>query len=179
YPFSRDEESPALVHAKSIFESRGNTPRLYRNTLLFLAADKVLLQDLEDATCKYLAWSSILNDKVAHNLDPQQVQQAQTQFENTNSVVNSRLPETYLWLLVPTQKSAQSPIIWEFLRLRGQEPLAERASKKLKNDSLLFTRWAPTLLRMELDRIPLWRGNHVPIKQLTEDFAQYPYLPRL
>jgi hypothetical protein len=25
----------------------------------------------------------------------------------------------------------------------------------------------------------LWRGNHVPVKQLAEDFARYPYLPRL
>src|SRR5207247_11086196 len=34
-------------------------------------------------------------------------------------------------------------------------------------------------LRMELDRVPLWRGDHVSIKQLVEDFASYPYLPRL
>lgn len=32
---------------------------------------------------------------------------------------------------------------------------------------------------MELDRIPLWRGNHVAVKQLTEGFARYLYLPRL
>ena len=32
---------------------------------------------------------------------------------------------------------------------------------------------------MELDRVPLWRGDHVAIKQLAEDFARYPYLPRL
>ncbi len=32
---------------------------------------------------------------------------------------------------------------------------------------------------MELDRIPLWRGDHVAVKQLAEDFAQYLYLPRL
>jgi hypothetical protein len=32
---------------------------------------------------------------------------------------------------------------------------------------------------MELDRVPLWRGDHVPIKQLAEDFARYLYLPRL
>ena len=32
---------------------------------------------------------------------------------------------------------------------------------------------------MELDRIPLWRGDHVAIKQLVEDFAKYLYLPRL
>jgi hypothetical protein len=32
---------------------------------------------------------------------------------------------------------------------------------------------------MELDRIPLWRGDHVSVKQLAEDFARYVYLPRL
>ena len=32
---------------------------------------------------------------------------------------------------------------------------------------------------MELDRIPLWRGDDVAIKQLAEDFARYLYLPRL
>ena len=30
-----------------------------------------------------------------------------------------------------------------------------------------------------MDRVPLWRGNHVAIKQLVEDFARYLYLPRL
>jgi len=32
---------------------------------------------------------------------------------------------------------------------------------------------------MELDRVPLWRGNHVGIRQLAEDFGRYLYLPRL
>jgi hypothetical protein len=32
---------------------------------------------------------------------------------------------------------------------------------------------------MELNRVPLWRGEHVAIKQLAEDFARYLYLPRL
>ena len=32
---------------------------------------------------------------------------------------------------------------------------------------------------MDLDRIPLWRGDFVAIKQLVEDFGRYLYLPRL
>jgi hypothetical protein len=32
---------------------------------------------------------------------------------------------------------------------------------------------------MELDRVPLWRGEHVAIAQLVQDFASYLYLPRL
>ena len=64
-------------------------------------------------------------------------------------------------------------------RLSGQEALAVRASKKLRNDELLVTGFAGTRLRMEFDRVPLWRGDHVAIKQLVEDFARYLYLPRL
>ena len=36
-----------------------------------------------------------------------------------------------------------------------------------------------TYLRKYLDEIPLWRGDHVGIGQLIEDFARYLYLPRL
>jgi hypothetical protein len=36
-----------------------------------------------------------------------------------------------------------------------------------------------TRLRHEIDRVPLWRGNHVGVKQLCEDMARYLYLPRL
>jgi hypothetical protein len=30
-----------------------------------------------------------------------------------------------------------------------------------------------------LDRTPLWRGDHVAVRQLVEDFGRYHYLPRL
>ena len=65
------------------------------------------------------------------------------------------------------------------MRLSGQYSLAARASKKLKGDELLVTGFAATRLRMELDRVPLWRGDHVSIKQIVEDFARYLYLPRV
>jgi hypothetical protein len=44
----------------------------------------------------------------------------------------------------------------------------------------LSTVYGATNLRLELDRIPLWRsGDHVDVGQVWEDFARYPYLPRL
>lgn len=46
-------------------------------------------------------------------------------------------------------------------------------------DELLVPTFAASRLRMELDRVPLWRGDHVAIKQLVEDFGRYLYLPRL
>src|SRR5260370_6957941 len=61
----------------------------------------------------------------------------------------------------------------------AQEALAVRASRKRENDGLLITRYAGTNLRLELDKVPLWRGDSVSVKQLADDFAQYLYLPRL
>lgn len=179
HPYSKEPGSAAETFAKTIFDSRGNTPRLYRNTLVFLAADKTRLQDLDEAARKYLAWESILAEKEQLDLSPYQVKQAETQRASANSTVTGRLPETYQWLLVPVQSSPQAPVEWQSIKLTGQDALAVRASKKLKSDELLLTGFAPTRLRMELDRVPLWRGNHVAIKQLVEDFARYLYLPRL
>jgi len=179
HPYSKDPGSAAEAAAKAIFEMRGNTPRLYRNTLVFLAADKIRLQDLDEAARKYLAWESILAEKVQLDLSPLQVKQAETQRTAADGAVTARLPETYQWLLVPLQKTPQAAIEWQALRLSGQDALAVRASKKLKGDELLITGFAATRLRMELDRVPLWRGDHVAIKQIVEDFARYLYLPRL
>jgi predicted AAA+ superfamily ATPase len=179
HPYTKEAGSAAESAAKAILESRGNTPRLYRNTLVFLAADKTRLQDLDEAARKYLAWESILAEKVTLNLDPQQVKQAETQKTAADGAVTARLPETYQWLLVPVQKTPQAAIEWQTLRLSGQDALAVRVSKKLKSDELLITGFAATRLRMEMDRIPLWRGDSVAIKQLVEDFARYIYLPRL
>ena len=93
---------------------------------------------------------------------------------------SSNVPETFQWLLVPVQDTPQDAVGWQAFRLPGsQDPLAVRASKKLKNDERLIAALAGTRLRMELDRVPLWRGGHVPIRQVTEDFARYLYLPRL
>ncbi len=44
---------------------------------------------------------------------------------------------------------------------------------------MLVTQLAGVILRHELDKTPLWRGNHVHIKELVENFAKYVYLPRL
>lgn len=179
HSYSKEGVSAAEVAAKSILESRGNTPRLYRNTLVFLAADRVRLQDLDEALRKYLAWVSILNDKETLNLDQHQVRQAETQKQSADGAVAARLPETYQWLLVPAQKTPLAAVEWEAIRLSGGEALAQRVSKRLRSDELLVASLGATILRKHLDEVPLWRGNHVAVRQLIEDFARYLYLPRL
>jgi predicted AAA+ superfamily ATPase len=179
YPYTKDADSPAVAAAKAILDARGSSPRLLKNTLAFLAADKTKLADLDEAVRRFLAWDSIVNESQELNLDPQQQKNAKTQLGNADKTVASRLPECYQWLLAPTQTKPQDAVEWSAFRLTGSEPLAARASRKMKTDELLIVNLAATRLRLELDNVPLWRGEHVAIKTLIEDFARYTYLPRL
>src|SRR5262249_30547170 len=167
HPYWRETGSAAETTARAILEARGSTPRLYRNTLVFLAADKVRLQDLDLAVRRFVAWQSILEEKLALNLDPHQVRQAETQAQAADAVT-ARLPEAYQWLLVPEQINPQAPITWQAVRLSGADALAVRASKKLRSNESLVTSLGSTILRKHLDDVPLWRGDHVAVKQLVE-----------
>ncbi|MBX9829560.1 MAG: DUF499 domain-containing protein [Xanthobacteraceae bacterium] len=179
FPYSKDAGNKASAAAAAFLQSRGNAPRLFQNSLVFMAPDESRLQDLEEAVCRYLAWNGIIAEAKELNLDPHQQTQAQNQLKAADGAVDARLPETYQWLLVPTQAKPTDKPGWEAVRLTGSEPLAERASKKLRGQEQLYLRLAGTMLRRELDAIPLWRDNHVSIAQLVEDFARYLYLPRL
>ena len=179
HTYEKGSNSRAVGIAGQISESRGNSPRLFRNTLAFLAADNTRLQDLKEGAALYLAWQSILDDKERHDLPPHQVKQAQSQLDAADGTVNERIGETYRWLLVPLQQTPQSNAEWRYIQLSGQDSLARLASEKMLKDELLVTGLAGTRLRMEMDRIPLWRGDHVSIQQLVDDFARYSYLPML
>lgn len=179
YTHEKGSDSRAIAAAKSILESRGNSPRLFKNTLAFLAADNTRLQDLEEGVRRYLAWQSILDDREQLDLPPHQVKQAESQLRSLDGTVSERIGETYRWLLVPVQQTPQSGTEWRDIQVLGQDSLAKLASKKMIEDELLVTSLAGTRLRMEMDRIPLWRGNHVAIQELVGDFARYSYLPML
>jgi hypothetical protein len=189
---SNDWGSAAALQAQAILDSRGPSPRRNRNALAFLAADQARLTDLQSAVRLYLAWKSIDNDKEALNLDPFQVGQIRTKVRELDDTARVRIPETYVWLLVPEQErkknekgdetqevDPQGKVVWQQLRLSGPDALAVRASRKMKGEELLLPSMGATRLRMELDRIPLWRGDHVSLRQLAEDFGRYLYLPRL
>jgi hypothetical protein len=192
---AKSESSAGRLAAAEIL-NRGTAGRNCGNMLVFLAADKTRLGDLtadpsktprgdlDKAVRWYLAWKSIEKEKVALNLTPFQANQVEQRLKGSDEAVSLRIPETYVWLLVPGQKrpdpgQAFPPVEWQEFRLQGQEWLAERASKKLRNDELLIVSMAGTRMRLEIDQVPLWRGNHVGVKQLVDDFAKYQYLPRV
>ncbi len=176
---NRDDKSPARREAAAILDARGTSPRNFRNTLVFLAGDVNRLRELEQAVRQYLAWLSIWDDRVTLNLDQFQTRQAETKRKSADEAIDLRISEAYQWLLVPGQPDPKGEVVWTDLKLQGQDSLATRAAKKLKGEESLLTEMGGVRLRTKLDRIPLWAGNHVSIKQLAEYMPRYLYLPRL
>lgn len=176
---SNQDESPARFLASEILEERGAGPRRNRNMVVFLAPDRTRLADLNNAVRQFLAWQSVHHEQDDLNLDAFQRSQAKSKLEHADDVVKQRIPETLMWVLAPVQPQASSPVEWEQLKVQGQEPLALRVSRRLKGDEHLIPLVAATRLRHELDKVPLWQGDHVGVKQLWEYFCQYLYLPRL
>lgn len=173
------DASDALLAAKDYFANRGTTPRLYRNMLVFIAADATDAAALEKAVRERLAWTTIRDEADQLDLGTQQRKQVSSNLKRADETVVARLQEAYSWLIVPTQTDPTGPVEFQASRMSGTENYFDRAFRKLRQGELLITKWSPDNLRMELDRF-LWRDQpHVRLKQLWDYFAQYCYLPRL
>ncbi len=177
----RSGETEALRTARRFLESRGTAQRLYKNMLVFLAADEGDAEALRLAVRDYLAWQSIQDERDELNLDAQQRRQVRTSLDKADETVDLRVRGAYNWLLVPVQPEPLGPIEFQASKISGDDSFYDRAGRRLRNDGLLINDWSPDILRMELDRY-IWsdeRGWEVGLKQLWEYLAQYCYLPRL
>ncbi len=175
------EEGAATAFAAKILAERGGGARRCRNMLVFLAADRAGLDDLRLAVRQWLAWTSVERDRDTLGLDAFQIRQVEAKVTETDETVNLRLAGTYQWVLNPTQPvdDPTGPVRWDVVKVAGSDPLAERVSKKLVTEESLIPAYSGTRLRLDIDRVPLWRGDHVVVNQLWDDYCQYLYLPRL
>jgi hypothetical protein len=176
---AKDAASPAMEEARTIFEHRGSSPRLYRNSIVFAAVDRSRLDELSAAVRQFLAWRSIKDECRQLNLDDFQKTQAETKCKESEDSVAARIPEAFCWLIVPTQANPAASITFEESRLQGRERLAPRATKKMVADGTLATNFGAPNLRNDLDHVPLWVDGRVAVAQLLEHYAKFPYLQRV
>lgn len=175
------EDCPALQKAEQILNTRGSAPRTYRNMLAFIAPDQALMPNLKDAVRELLAWESIYDERERLNLDAVQNTETSNNIVRCKNAVQTQMQEVYSWLLVPSIDSFLDikTIQWDDDRLTGDESIVAKAAKKMIQNEQVIVKWAPSLLRMELDNL-LWRGeDHIQVKKLWEYLTTYCYLPRL
>ena len=171
-------DSDAQQFARDILENRGASPRHHRNMLVFIAADKARAAEWDKAIRSWLAWKSISDEREKLNLDMQQLRQVTIEVERAEETLNSRLQETYCWLIAPTQQEPLGPTDLPAQRIPGRESFYKRAEQRLARNELI-THWSPDALRLSLEEA-LWRGEpHLNIKQLWGYLTRYCWLPRL
>ena len=177
-------DAPAIIKAKSILESKGSGPRMYKNTLLFLAPDSNAIASCLQEIRMHMAWQKVIDEEDSLGLSTSQKKQAVESEKKAESTVKLKMVEAYCWLLVPGQDvSAQTgpgDIRWDVTRLTGSHDgdIVARASKKAVPDHLI-TDWSPVNLRLELDRY-LWKDkDSIDIRLLWEYMTTYLYLSRL
>ncbi len=176
------DKSNACNVVIDILNNRGSAPRVYRNMLAFVAPDADKIGALQQEVKRFIAWTSIMTDKDELSLDGAQVRETQNNINRSNEIVESRLKETYCWLLVPSidRYEDMKTIQWEVSDLGGgTDSIVTKASKKMIQSEQVITKWAPSLLCMELNEL-LWKEqNDIQIKKLWEYLSVYCYLPRL
>ena len=174
--------NPVMEAVTDILNNRGNSPRIYRNMLAFIAPDQDLMANLKQAVRLYLAWKSIKEDSEDLNLDAAQNRETDNNLRRSNETVEARIKETYCWLFVPYIDKATDlkTIVWETIRISGgTDSIVLKAAKKMLQSEQIIGQWAPALLLMELDNLLWVKADNIPIRKLWEYLCTYCYLPRL
>ncbi len=179
HPHTGREGSEALAEARDILMQRGSTPRVYRNMLVFLAAEQRQLDNLKAAMRFALAWASIVRDTDRLNLTQSDSALAKEKRTEGDETLKTRLKEAWCCLLYPMQESAQADLEWTAAKVPAQDGLLARASKKLVRDEGLMLELGSARLDRELQKY-IWNGkDHLFLQDVWEYMNRYTYLPRV
>jgi predicted AAA+ superfamily ATPase len=179
YPHTGREGSDALAQAKDILMQRGTTPRLYRNMLVFLAAEQRQIDNLKAAMRSALAWAEIVKEKDRRNLRPSDISLASAKLTEADETLKTRIKEAWCYLIYPVQETPQADLEWTTSKVPAQDGLLARTSKTLVTDEGLFPELGPARLDHNLQKY-IWNGKpHLRLKDLWEYLNRYTYLPRI
>lgn len=181
--YKRNEPNDiAIKAAEAILNTRGLSPRIYKNMLAFVAPDQNMMSSLREEVKRFLAWISIKEDSVDLNLDAAQNRETANNIQRCDQTVEARILETYCHLLVPyiDREADLKTIVWEEISIRGgSDNIIVKAARKMQQNEQLITAWAPALLNMQLEDL-LWQGrNEIKVDELWKLLCTYCYLPRL
>lgn len=179
---SNNPRDLAIQAAEAILNTRGTSPRIYRNMLAFIAPDQNMMSALREEVKRFLAWKSIKEDSVDLNLDAAQNRETENNLNRSNQTVEARIQETYCHLLVPyiDREIDLKTVVWDTISIRGgTDSIVLKAARKMQQNEQLITQWAPALLNMQLDNL-LWQDrNELNVGELWKLLCTYCYLPRL
>lgn len=183
--YRKQEGQQALLQAQEILEKRGDSPRVKRNRVLFLAPDGDAVTRLKDSARTYLAWVSIVDDAARSRLDlgTFQIEQAKRARDTAQEQLNHLIRETYRWLLVPGEEMQRGKTVlrWDTVSLSPSAPsIVAEMENRLREEELVIFKWSPVHLSRMLNQYYFKDGvAQVSAQRVWQDSCNYLFLPRL
>lgn len=184
--YSRTQPEAAKSGAQEFINMRGNSPRINKNRLIFLACDSMSREHLLHLTRELIAWKSIIEEAKNNllNLELNQLREAEHSLDESKQAVRRSLSDAYRWILSPYQNFYQktlSDIQWNDQQVQYNGSSATEAIvETLKDSEELIIQWAPLHLSKLLNEY-FWKNEKefYPAVELWQHFCQQLYLPRL
>ena len=180
------ENDDASPEALKILHQRGDSPRVRRNTLLFLAARRDEVRNLRNAVRRYLAWHSIVNGETRiQNLTGDRLGQARSAVSNADREVMNELVRAYRWALAPFQSDPQKAE-YDLNQSQTSAPdsgeIFKSAFDKFVQDEALVNVISTTSLTSMLQQY-IWHredsGDHLSVDSLWDLMTSNVYMHRL
>jgi len=183
---SRSSENDDLGPAvQLLLQSCGDNPRVRRNTLLFLAARKDEMRDLNNRVKTFIAWHSIVNgQRRIDNLAADRLKQAQSSLRAAAAAVHTALVRAYRWAIAPVQENPRQAeyrlAISQIDATDGE--IIKNALSKFIADEALVEHISPAALATMLNQY-VWNNpnhrDHIGIDALWDVVTKYVYMHRL
>jgi predicted AAA+ superfamily ATPase len=171
--------SEGMAEAKNILTYRGSAQRVYRNTLVFLAADSRAIDGVREEMRREMAWEQIVRETDRLNLTQSDAARAKEQMNNAVSTVDVRMREAWSQIIYPIQRTPQDDVEFSSSKLQTTDQVFAKIIRKLEVDQVIYSELGPRSLNRVLER-GIWPANGVlKLSDLADYHARFIYMPRL
>lgn len=176
-----DRDAEAFV--RDTLQNRGRgVRRIRKNSLVFLAARRDNMRDLDRKTREFLAWESIVSPAIQRlPLTGERRNQAVRSMDAAKSAMDAALQSTYVHILAPEQPDgaiAEFHIAHHRTAPSRSGEIIQAAFETLRDEDLLLNDMPPATLLSEIDGA-VWHkdDDHIGVNALWNSLANYVHSP--
>lgn len=174
------DSRPAEAFVQDLLKRRGESFRVYRNTLVFLVASRSEVERMRGAARTLLALEGIAVDYGASDrLTDRQQEKLEKDLANARSALPQMVYQAYRHVLIPGEGDELLRFDLGLQLLKGGRSLSREVWEHLLARDRILDRLDPHLLRAERWNLWLEREHPLQVSQLREYFARYTHLPML
>ncbi len=183
-PSRAAETDTATKTALNMLQHHGNTERINRNTLLFLAAKTDEIRTLRNSVRNAIAWKSITQgERRIQKLTGERLKQAQAEIRKADEEIRRAIPKAYRWAIAPTQLEPQrnqfAMLTTEVTHMLEDGDIVKNAFETFERKDAVIKYEEPELLNQLLKQYVWNTEEHININDLWNMSTQFVYMRRL